>query len=235
MTEPNIVLHDLCGADPDRRFSPYCWRVRMALAHKNLPHEARPWRFTDRAAIADTGADKVPVLRDGGRIVAESWDILDYLERTYPDRPTLFGGEGGRELSRFVEAWCNAVQIVGLVGLIVSDIPQWLAPADREYFLRTREARFGRPLAAVTAGREDRVAAFRESLLPLRIALRGRDFLHGAAPGAADFIAFGGFQWARCVSAFPVLASDDPVAAWRGRLLDAFDGLARRAPAEDPG
>jgi len=30
-----IVLHDLTGAD-DRRFSPNCWRTRMALAHKGL-------------------------------------------------------------------------------------------------------------------------------------------------------------------------------------------------------
>ena len=26
-----ILLHDLAGADPARRFSPYCWRIRMAL------------------------------------------------------------------------------------------------------------------------------------------------------------------------------------------------------------
>lgn len=27
-----IVMHDLAGAHPTLRFSPYCWRIRMALA-----------------------------------------------------------------------------------------------------------------------------------------------------------------------------------------------------------
>jgi hypothetical protein len=44
---------------------------------------------------------------------------------------------------------------------------------------------------------------------------------------------FGAFQWARCVSPFALLAADDPVRSWRDRLLDAFGGLARAAPAFD--
>jgi hypothetical protein len=32
-----IKLYDLAGAETDRRFSPYCWRARMALVHKGLP------------------------------------------------------------------------------------------------------------------------------------------------------------------------------------------------------
>ena len=35
----NITLWDLAGAEDDRRFSPYCWRVKMALAHKGLEFE----------------------------------------------------------------------------------------------------------------------------------------------------------------------------------------------------
>ena len=31
-----ITLYDLAGADEHRRFSPYCWRTKMALAHKGL-------------------------------------------------------------------------------------------------------------------------------------------------------------------------------------------------------
>ena len=36
---------------------------------------------------------------------------------------------------------------------------------------------------------------------------------------------------ARAISDFELLAADDPVAAWRGRLLDRFGGLARNSPA----
>ena len=45
-----IRMYDLAGADPARRFSPYCWRIRMALAHKNLSVETIPWRYCDKPA-----------------------------------------------------------------------------------------------------------------------------------------------------------------------------------------
>ncbi|MBD0275919.1 MAG: glutathione S-transferase C-terminal domain-containing protein, partial [Acetobacteraceae bacterium] len=89
---------------------------------------------------------------------------------------------------------------------------------------------FGMPLEAVSADREGRLPAFRESLQPLRLTLRDQLYLGGEAPDYADYVVFGAFQWARCVSPFRLLDTEDPVHAWRERLLGAFDGLARRAP-----
>jgi hypothetical protein len=51
--------------------------------------------------------------------------------------------------------------------------------------------------------------------------------LGGEPPNYADYIVFGGFQWARAVSLFKLLEAGDPIYAWREKLLDAFDGLAR--------
>src|SRR5487761_1101929 len=105
-----LKLYDLAGAESDRRFSPYCWRVKMALAHKRLEVETIPWRFTDKAAIAPAGTQgRVPVLVDGERWINESWVIAEYLEDRYPDRPSLFGGTAGRALSRFYQSWTDAV------------------------------------------------------------------------------------------------------------------------------
>ena len=53
----------------------------------------------------------------------------------------------------------------------------------------------------------------------------------GGSPAYADYLVFGAFQWARAISDLEVLAAGDPIGAWRGRMLDLFDGLARRAPA----
>jgi glutathione S-transferase len=228
-----LRLYDLAGADPARRFSPYCWRTRMALAAKDLPVETIPWRFTEREAIGAHGGDKVPVLLDGDRAVTDSWTIAEYLEDTYPDRPTLFGGAGGRALARFVNNWADAVVNAGLVRMVVSDIPAVLAPTDATYFRSSREARFGQPLEAVTANRDQAVAGFRRDLHPLRMTLRAQPFLGGTTPLYADCIVFGGFQWARCVSPFTVLEADDPVEAWRQRMLDLHGGLARHVPAFD--
>jgi glutathione S-transferase len=41
---------------------------------------------------------------------------------------------------------------------------------------------------------------------------------------------FGAFQWSRAISPFKLLETDDPIHGWRERLLDAFDGLARKSP-----
>ena len=46
----------------------------------------------------------------------------------------------------------------------------------------------------------------------------------------ADYIVFSAFQWVRCSSPFELLAADDRLNGWRERLLDAFDGHARKAP-----
>ena len=80
------------------------------------------------------------------------------------------------------------------------------------------------------ASRDKAVEGFRKSLDPLRLTLRTQPFLGGTAANYADYIVFGAFQWARVVSPFKLLAEDDPVYAWRERLLEAFDGLARKSP-----
>jgi len=226
----SLKLYELVGTDPKRPFSPFCWRTRMALAHKGLSAESIPWCFTEKTAIAPHNSEKVPVLIDGETSVADSWTIANYLEDTYQDRPSLFGGEGGRALSRMMNWWGDVTVVGGMFPLIVADIPPHLKPVDAAYFRKTREARFGKPLEEVVAGRDKTVEGFRRALDPMRLTLKTQGYLGGAKPNYADYIVFGAFQWARAVSPFKLLAEDDPVYAWRGRLLDAFDGLARKSP-----
>jgi glutathione S-transferase len=226
-----IILYDLAGSEPERRFSPFCWRSKMALAHKGLAVDTVPWRFTEKDRLPTPNAERVPVIVDDGRVVHDSTAIADYLETRYPDRSPLFGGAVAHALTRFVQNWTETVLQTGIVGFVVLDIWRHIGPADQAYFRRSREARFGRSLEQVVAGREARLPAFRDSLAPLRRTVERQPFLAGDAPAYADYIVFGAFQWARAISDFELLAADDPIAAWRGRLLDAFDGLARRSPA----
>ncbi|MCA1456171.1 glutathione S-transferase family protein [Bradyrhizobium sp. BRP22] len=225
-----MKLFELVGTDASRPFSPYCWRTRMALAHKGLGAESIPWCFTEKEAIAPHKSDKVPVLLDGDTTVTDSWAIANYLEDTYPDRPSLFGGEGGRAMGRMLNWWGDVTVIGGIFPLIVADIPAHLAPDDVAYFRKTREARLGKPLEEVAATRDRAVEGFRKSLDPLRLTLKTQPYLGGDRPNYADYIVFGGFQWARVVSPFKLLVESDPVYAWRERLLDAFDGMARKSP-----
>jgi glutathione S-transferase len=132
-------LYDLAGADSNRRFSPYCWRTKLALAHKGLDVETIPWRFTDRDAIAFSGQARVPVLVDGDQVVFDSWTIANYLEDAYPDRPSLFGGAGGRAVARFVNSWADTVQLGGMIRALVADIHAHVHETDRAYFRESRE------------------------------------------------------------------------------------------------
>ena len=76
----SIKLYELAGAEADRRFSPFCWRARMALAHKELATEGLPWRFADKDLLKPTGQGRVPVIVDQGKWINDSWRIAEYLE-----------------------------------------------------------------------------------------------------------------------------------------------------------
>lgn len=75
--------------------SPYAWRVLLAAELKRIPYESRLLQF-DKGDLetpeflALNPRGKVPVIRDGDVVLAESIAILAYLERRYPERP-LFG------------------------------------------------------------------------------------------------------------------------------------------------
>jgi glutathione S-transferase len=228
-----LKLYELVGTDENRPFSPFVWRTRMALAHKGLAAQSIPWCFTEKEAIAPHRSDKVPVLLDGEKPIVDSWVIANYLEDAYPDRPSLFGGEGGRAMGRMLNWWGDVTVVGGIFPLIVADIPGHLKPVDAAYFRKSREARLGKPLEEVTANRDKAVEGFRKSLDPLRLTLRSQSFLGGATPNYADYIVFGPFQWARVVSPFRLLEEGDPVYSWRERLLDAFDGMARQPPGHE--
>lgn len=226
-----ITLYDLAGAEAERRFSPFCWRTKMALAHKGLEVETVPWRFTEKDKLPQPNQGRVPVIVDDGKIVHDSTAIAEYLETRYPGSASLFGGDTARALTRFVQNWTETILQPALIGFVVLDICRHSAAQDQPYFRQSREERLGATLENVVQDRETRLPSFRASLAPLRRTVERQKFLGGDAPTYADYVVFGAFQWARAISDFELLAADDPIAAWRGRLLDAFGGYARKFPA----
>jgi len=224
-----ITLYDLAAAEDDRRFSPYCWRAKMALKHKGLEFEALPWRFTEKDTIAFAGSKTVPVIKDGGTAVADSWNIAVYLDEAYPRRPGLFAGVEARALAEFFNQWAFRTPQPSLFKVVILDVFARIHDKDKAYFRESREKRFGMTLEQFAAEPKQKLADFRGTLEPLRPGLVQRPFVSGHGPGYADYILFGMFQWARCMSPIRLLEPDDPVYAWRERMLDLFDGFARQA------
>jgi len=224
-----LKLYDLAAQEDDRRFSPYCWRVKMALKHKGLDFETIPWRFTEKEALAPYKSTTVPVLVDGSNSVYDSWAIALYLDEVYPSRPRLIGSTEARALTDFLQQWTVKALHPVLMRVIVLDLFAKVHEKDKAYFRQSREKRYGMALEKFGADPKGALADFRGALEPVRPVVVQNDFLCGNGPGFADYILFGTFQWARCVSPTRLLEPDDPLYAWRERILKLFDGYAWKA------
>ncbi len=226
-----ILLYDLVGADHSRPFSPHCWKTAMSLAHKGLEFRRVATPFTAVPAVEGGFSKTIPVIRDGDTVGADSFAIALYLDATYPDRPTLFGGKGGEAMARFIERWSQLTLHPYLGAAVLTDIHTRLAPVDQAYFRENREGRYGKTLEAVAAPREEGLSAFRASLEPLRSMLTYQPFIGGETPLYPDYVVFGAFQWVRIMSPFKMLEGSDPVLHWFERLLDFHGGLGRSVAA----
>ncbi len=224
-----IEMYDLAGADPAVRFSPYCWRTRMSLAHKGLDVKTIAWRFTEKEAIAFSGQGLVPVIRDGDKFVHDSWAIAEYLDTAYPDRPALMDGPQGKALANFARHYAQQMLGPVLLKAVLADIHAVLDEKDKAYFRETREKRVGATLESFTVSHETSFAAMKTAVATLRAVLQSQPFVHGDEPAFGDYCVFGFFMWARNVSKVQLLGVDDPVYAWRERMYDLFGGLARQS------
>jgi glutathione S-transferase len=222
-----LELWELGGRD-DCRFSTFSWRTRLALHHKGLPFAVHPVAVSDKAAIGFSGQSKVPILKHDGHVIPDSWAIALYLEKEFPEGPTLFGGEVGQTLTHVFNVWADRELIPALIPFLMRDVLDCVSEADGAHLRRQIESAMKKSLEELSAGREQAVQAFRRKLQPVRKALETRDYLGGAAPTYADYILFGLLQWARVVSPTKVLEDGDVVAAWFERVLDLHDGIGRK-------
>lgn len=220
------ILYDLRAAD-GRSFSPFCWRARMALAHKGIQPELRKVRFTDIARLEHQGRT-VPVLLHGDTVIRDSWDIALYLDEKLPNAPRLFPTEGDRRLALFVHQWVVTQLHMPIFKAIAADIWDALDPEDQPYFRASREKRLGAPLESVRESQAETIAQLHANLAPLRMLLDKQDFLGGRQPTYADYVAFGALQWARVIGKPRLLEPQDAVAGWFQRCLDLHGGAARR-------
>lgn len=226
-----MILYDLVNRR-GTHFSPNSWRVRMALAHKGIQFEVRDVLFTSIKDIVPEHKLTIPTIAHDGRLVTDSWVIVEHLDTAFPDTPRLISPGTDGHVMKFFQFWVQTTLHAGVARNILLDVHDSLEPADQAYFRTTREKTYHKTLEEVQAGREERVDAFRKSLQPIRLALgAGNLFIGGAQPCYADYLAFGGFQWARISSRFQLLAPDDSVYAWFERCLDLFDGMGRKEAA----
>jgi glutathione S-transferase len=225
-----IELWELGGKN-DCRYSTFSWRTRLAMLHKGLAFETHSVSVTDKDAIRFSGQEMVPVILDGDLIVSDSWQIACYLEQTYPDRPTLFGGELGQNLTFFFNMWADRELIPMLVPPLMLDVLACVGEKEAAHHRKQMETIFKRKLEDLYAERAKSLEQFRKRLAPVRRIIADQPFIGGRTPAYADHILFGVLQWARVVSVEQVLDKEDAVGRWFERVLDLYGGAGRREPA----
>lgn len=225
------TLYELQGQD-DKRFSPFCWRTRMALAHKGLDANFEPVQFGQKDKIAFSDQKLVPVLRDGEAVIADSWTIACYLEEKYPDAASLFGGPVGQGLARHMNCWVDmSVHPVLIRAILADTYDNAVDTADHVYFRETRENRFGMTLEEFCTRSEADVTKLHNVLSPAIATLDAQPYLSGNAPAYADYILFGAVKWATASTDRIIFPIDGPFGAWLIRMYALFDGYARTSGA----
>ena len=86
----------------DAERCPYCARVRIVLAEKDVEHEVFPIDLSDRPAwlYEKNPLGKVPVLEEDVFVLPESEVIMEYLEERYPEPALLPADPAARGLAR---------------------------------------------------------------------------------------------------------------------------------------
>jgi glutathione S-transferase len=224
-----IRLFELALED-GRSASPFVWRIRYALAHKGLSCEAVQLGFTAIPKAFGGRFKTVPVIEHGTTLMAESWDIAEYLDRAFPDRPRLFSGPAEIAMVRLMDAWFTSEIMRKMFRLYVKDVHDAAHPQDRDYFRQSREKNMkGETLESFTAERASHLPALRTSLAPLRTHLAKFAFLGGDIPNYADYIALSAFHWAASVATLPLLAPDDTLRGWLDRGFALYGGIGQNA------
>jgi len=225
-----LRLYELALLD-GRSASPFVWRIRYALAHKGIAYETVYLGFTEIPTIFGGKFKTVPILEHGETVLNESWDIAEYLDRAFPDKPLLFNTPAEHSLVRFMDTWFMNEVMRKMFRVYIKDVHDAARPQDQPYFRESREKNMkGKTLESFTADRAAHLPAIRTALAPLRLHLLKYPFLGGSTPNFADYIALGGFYWAASAGTLPLLERDDSLRDWLSRGFDLYGGIAR-----DPG
>jgi glutathione S-transferase len=203
--------------------SPFAWRVLLAAQLKRIPYESKLLEFSKGDLktpefLALNPRGKVPVIRDGDFVLAESMAIMAYLDRKVAE-PPLFG---------------RTPEETGRIWAAVSDFESYL----REPLLVVQRWVFGDQPR--TQAVDDAHAKLKEELVRFDARLARGAWLVGDTPTAADLVWFppmrtiirGGVRAEARVKElglFPLAEVYPNIGAWIARI-EALPGYDKTFP-----
>ncbi|KAJ7065898.1 hypothetical protein B0H15DRAFT_1028091 [Mycena belliarum] len=226
-TQP-IIFYDIPSTAPGCAWSPNTWKIRYAFNLKGLPYKTTWIEYPDIADLCKSiGAEPTMIRKDGspyyslpvikdpntGAVVSDSARIADYLDATYPNLPKLMPA-GTETLQRGFRVAAESATDP-LTPYVIPAVAHILHPRSKEYFVRTREERFGKKLEDVVPTGEAHDVAWKA--LEAGYAkingwtTPGSPFVMGDTVSYADLVIAAELQW--CLKAFG--ANSD---SWKGMM-----------------
>ena len=224
----SVILYDLRGANEEVRFSPFCWAAKLGLLHKGIDFETVAIGFTNKEKHPDQDYGRMPVIKDGDKLIKDSRQILAYLDQAYPDAP-LVRTKAEAAAADFFISWMGTYVTPNLAKLMFKRVHGVIQQEDQDYFRSTREKAFGSTLEELAAS-EEAPKNIETALATLAVPLSTNNFLGGEEPNLSDYLVASFFLWKHCVTDEVLFETPEPVSAWFERILDLFDGYGRKAP-----
>lgn len=179
-------------------FSPFCLKIETYLRMSELPYEAK------EGDIRKAPKGKVPWIEDGGKLISDSTDIIDYLKKSYGDP---LDGELDAEqraialaIQRMVEEhmyfaiaalrWRSDAAWPHLKKAFAPVLPKLLAPVISKVIRKSVD----KAVNAQGMGRHDHddiVKRFQRDLDALSVLLGDKPFMLGDEPTSVDAMMYG--------------------------------------------
>lgn len=187
--------------------SHYAEKVRLILDYKGLSYkkiEVTPG-IGQLEIYRLSGQRQVPVLKDGGRVIADSTAIAKYLDQQYPGRPLFPKDPKQRGLCLLIEEWADEslglLSRKALVGALSQNqslrnsvLPNDMPPLIKNLIGSVSNELLGILGAGIGVGSEAVTAAkvaLRQDLEALTLLLQDSPYLVGDQPTLADFAVAG--------------------------------------------
>ncbi|TFK34998.1 hypothetical protein BDQ12DRAFT_737857 [Crucibulum laeve] len=218
-----IIFYDIPSTLPKIAWSLSTWRVRYCLNYKRLPYRTEWVEYPDvqshcqSLGISPTSTRNgqpfytLPAIQDTSTSMSlsESMNIASYLDQKYPEMRKVIP-EGTEAFQHAFMATFRENIIKRLVPFVVPVSPSRLNPRSADYFKKTRQEWFRKPLENVLPVGKERDRKWKEvreafvgldEWLAYSAKFRGEksSFMTGENPIFIDFVIGGQLLWLKSI------------------------------------
>ncbi|KAH8829844.1 hypothetical protein DL96DRAFT_1553464 [Flagelloscypha sp. PMI_526] len=153
-----ITFYDIPSTLPGTIWSPHTTLIRLALEFKGIPYETKWVEFPDIKAVSEKiGASStgtwpndgspyytLPIIQDSktGKVLSDSWNIVVYIDETYPESPRLIPRGSKAFMKVFIDI-ANEKLMATFGAFNIAKTTEGLMQVSQIFYRETRPLLFG--------------------------------------------------------------------------------------------